>query len=358
MSQKEKEKTSYTLQEVNELLKEKEESTELTQSQEELIKEIEAAKLELKKPDEKSKVFLVSHKYKNLEQKVRYFLAKWHLEPEDILVMENDVIFIKKSGWFRLALEVVVKTELELLFRDFEKGIFIVQATVYVQEKSYADFGMCSTLNEGKKTLAIGLQTATSRAKIRAIQQAVPLPASSVDELESEKELLYNPAIDAKVKQVFEKADKDQQKKEEKKEKQVEKMVKELANIDKILESEDPMQKAKKDLEATAKEIPGPNDDLKNYLFMPCVLQHEFELSWEIRTNTNRVFMIPKKFLKIMDPKTDGGCWILKDYVPEMTKPKTDELGSYTETAQVPNVAPIFEKVINKKVKETKRAEK
>jgi hypothetical protein len=162
--------------------KEKKKENELSESQRKLFAEIEDARIEMIADKQNPKTFSIGYKGVSLETRILYFLTKWNLQREEILILE-DKIFIKKSGWYRIAEKIITKTTISLEMCNIQMGVFCVKATVFVGEKSYEDFGFCSVPNEKKNTLAIALQTATSRAKLRAIQQAVPLPASSVEEM-------------------------------------------------------------------------------------------------------------------------------------------------------------------------------
>ncbi len=72
----------------------------------------------------------------------------------------------------------------EIIEKDFEKGIFIVKATVFLQDgREYQGIGTATRENLTKITANHGLEMAETRAVSRALRKAYAIGIPSIDEL-------------------------------------------------------------------------------------------------------------------------------------------------------------------------------
>ena len=106
------------------------------------------------------------------------------LEAAGHIVRLNRKPFILYSGLLTLAHELGLSSiEEEILECDWENGRFVVRATVTTKTGSYVGHGDATKYNCGKMILPHALRMASTRAKARALRDAVGLGTVSYTHL-------------------------------------------------------------------------------------------------------------------------------------------------------------------------------
>jgi hypothetical protein len=106
------------------------------------------------------------------------------LEAAGHIVRLNRKPFILYSGLLTLAHELGLSAiEEEILECDWENGRFVVRATVTTKTGSYIGHGDATKYNCGKMILPHALRMASTRAKARALRDAVGLGITAFEEL-------------------------------------------------------------------------------------------------------------------------------------------------------------------------------